>query len=327
MSRVDRLTVLGSGVLGGQIAFHSAFKGKTVVVYDIADDAIERCQAAHDRYGAIYRSDLGATDADIAATKQRLTYTTDLATAVVQADLVIEAVPEIPDVKTAVYKEMAELLPAHTLIATNSSSLLPSDFAAATGRPKKFCALHFANLIWAMNFAEIMAHPGSSKETLTEVTEFAIEIGMIPIPVRKEHSGYVVNSWFFPLMNGAQTLVTNGISTPEDIDRTFMVLGAPMGPLGLIDMVGMNTAHNVTEYWGRQSGDAQMIANANYLKKNFLDRGRLGMQTGNGYYEYPNPAYQQPGFLDVPDISVVPHVVSLVLHQPHAELPEKGTTP
>ncbi|HEX7824004.1 MAG TPA: 3-hydroxyacyl-CoA dehydrogenase [Mycobacterium sp.] len=315
MSHLNRLTLVGSGVLGGQIAFHSAFKGKTVVVYDIAEDAIARCQAAHDEYAAIYQSDLGATDADIAATKQRLTFTTDLAAAVAQADLVIEAVPEIPDVKTSVYKEMAELLPAHTLIATNTSLLLPSDFAAATGRPEKFCALHFANLIWAMNFAEIMAHPGSSTATLTEVTEFAVEIGMMPIPVRREHSGYVVNSWFFPFMNAAQTLVTNGISTPEDIDRTFMVLGAPMGPLGLADMVGMNTAYNVTSYTGHQTGDAQMIANAEYLKKNFLDKGLLGRQTGKGYYEYPNPAFQRPDFLEVPDISVVPHVVSLISHQ------------
>jgi 3-hydroxyacyl-CoA dehydrogenase len=89
---------------------------------DIADDAIERCQAAHDEYAAIYQSDLGATDPDIDATKQRLAYTTDLVAAVAQADLVIEAVPEIPDVKTAVYNEMAELLPTHTLIATNSST-------------------------------------------------------------------------------------------------------------------------------------------------------------------------------------------------------------
>jgi len=232
MSSLNRLTLIGSGVLGGQIAFHSAFKGKTVVVYDIADDAIERCQAAHDQYAASYQSDLGATDADIAATKQRLTFTTDLAAAVAQADLVIEAVPEIPDVKTAVYKEMAELLPAHTLLATNSSTLLPSDFAATTGRPEKFCALHFANMIWVMNFAEIMAHPDTSKETLTEVSEFAIEIGMIPIPVRKEHNGYVVNTWVVPMLNAAQTLVTNGIATPEDVDRTFMVQGAPFGPMG-----------------------------------------------------------------------------------------------
>jgi 3-hydroxyacyl-CoA dehydrogenase len=154
-----------------------------------------------------------------------------------------------------------------SLMATNSSTLRPSDFAAATGRPEKFCALHFANLIWANNYAEIMAHPKTSRETLTEVTEFAIEIGMVPIPVLKEHNGYVANSWVVPLLNGAQTLVTSGIAIPEDVDRTFMVIGAPVGPLGLIDMIGMNTAYNVLSHWGRENGDAQMSANADYLKE------------------------------------------------------------
>jgi 3-hydroxyacyl-CoA dehydrogenase len=312
MSRLNNLTVVGAGVLGGQISWHSAFKGKTVAVYDITEDAIARAQTAHDDYAAIYRVDLKATDAQIDATKHRLSYTTDLATAVAQADLVIEAVPEIPDIKTSVYKEMAELLPPHTVIATNTSTFLPSDFAADTGRPERFCALHFANLIWAMNFAEIMAHAGSSTETLTEVTEFAIEIGMMPIPVHKERSGYVVNAWFFPLLNSAQSLITNGISTPEDIDRTFMVVGASMGPMGLIDMVGMNTAYNVMAHWGRENGDAQTLANADYLKTNFLDKGLLGRQTGKGYYEYPGPAFERADFLDVPDISVVSQIVSLI---------------
>jgi len=312
MSSLDRLTVLGAGVLGGQIAWHSAFKGKTVDVYDIAQDAIERCGAAHDQYAAIYLSDVGASDSDITATRRRLTFTTDLAAAVAEADLVIEAVPEIPDVKTAVYEEMAELLPPDTLVATNSSTLLPSDFAAATGRPDKFCALHFANMIWAMNFAEVMAHPGTSRETLTEVTEFAVEIGMLPIAVRKEQNGYVANSWVVPLLNAAQTLVTNGIATPEDVDRTYLVTGAKFGPFGMMDMIGMKTCYDVLTHWGGVSGDAQMSANADYVKKNFLDHGWLGLQTGKGYYEYPNPAFQRPGFLEVPDISAVPDLVAVM---------------
>ena len=113
----------------------SAFKGKTVTVYDIAHEALDGCRAAHLEYATIYASEVGASDADIAVTMQRLTYTTDLAAAVAQADLVIEAVPELPDVKTTAYKEMAELLPAHTLVATNTSTFLPSDFASATGDP------------------------------------------------------------------------------------------------------------------------------------------------------------------------------------------------
>ena len=143
-----------------------------------------------------------------------------------------------------------------------------------------------------MNYAEIMAHPGTSRETLTAVNEFAIDIGIIPIPVRKEQNGYVGNSWFVPLLNAAQTLVTNGIAAPEDIDRTFMVTGAPLGPMGMFDMVGMTTAYNVTSYWGQRSGDAQMLANADYLKNNFIDHGWLGRQTGKGYYDYPDPAFR-----------------------------------
>lgn len=312
MASLDKLTVLGAGVLGGQIAWHSAFKGKTVVVYDIAPDAIERCRTTHDQYAAIYLSEVGATEEEIAATRQRLSFTTDLAAAVAETDLVIEAVPEVPGIKAAVYREMAGLLSPHTLVATNSSTLLPSDFAADTGRPEQFCALHFGNGIWAMNFAEVMAHSGTSRETLTQVTEFAIEIGMVPIPVLKEQNGYVVNSWFVPLLNAAQALVTNGIARPEDVDRTFMIGGRTIGPLGLMDMVGMKTSYDVLAHWGKELDDAQMSANAEYIKERFLDKGLLGVPTNEGYYTYPDPAYARPGFLDLPDISVVPDLVSLI---------------
>ena len=269
MSTLNNITVLGSGVLGGQIAWHSAFKGKTVVVYDISEEALNNCRGAHQQYAAIYLADVGATENDISQTHARLRYTTDLASAVFEADLVIEAVPEVPETKTSVYQQMAPLLPENTLIATNSSTLLARDFAEATGRPDKYCALHYANLIWIMNLAEIMAHPTTAESTLTAVTEFAIETGMVPIPVQKEQNGYVLNSWFVPLLNSAQTLVTNGISTPEEIDRTFMIAnrGCERGPCGMMDVVGMKTAHDVCAYWGEVNNDDQMLANAAYAPK------------------------------------------------------------
>jgi len=309
---MKHLTVLGSGVLGGQIAWHSAYKGKTVVVYDIDEAALARCRGAHEVYAGIYLQDVGATAAEIAATRGRLSFTTDLAQAVARADLVIEAVPEIPAVKTSVYTAMAPLLPAHTLIATNSSTLLPRDFAAATGRPEKFCALHFANLIWSMNLAEVMAHPGTSKDTLTQVTEFALDIGMVPIAVQKEQNGYVLNTWFVPLLNAAQTLVTNGVCAPEDVDRTYLIAnrGARIGPMGMIDVVGMKTGYDVLMYWGHVNGDEQMLKNAAYVKKNFLDQGKLGLQTGQGYYSYPDPAFMRPDFLALPDRSKVAEIVA-----------------
>ncbi|MCW5262231.1 3-hydroxyacyl-CoA dehydrogenase [Verminephrobacter eiseniae] len=312
MSYVNHLTVLGAGVLGGQITWHSAFKGKSVVVYDISEEALTRCRAAQAHYAAIYQTEaVGASEADVAGARQRLTFTTDLASAVASADLVIEAVPEIPQVKTSVYQQMAPLLPAHTLIATNSSTFLPSDFAAATGRPDKFCALHYANYIWAANLVEIMPHAATARTTLDDVTRFAIETGMVPIPVGKEHNGYVLNAWFAPLVTAAQALVTNGITTPEVVDRTFLIAnpGARMGPMGMMDVVGMKTCYDVSMHWGQVLGDRQQLANAEYIKTHLMDKGRMGMLSGKGYYDYPNPAYEDAGFLSVPPLSQLSKIV------------------
>lgn len=314
-SKLNRVTVLGAGVLGGQIAWHSAFKGKAVVVYDPFPEAIAKVRVAHEMYARIYSAELGASDADLEATRSRVTYSDQLEPSVAKADLVIEAVPEVPEIKTRVYQQMAALLPPHTIIATNSSTLLPRDFADATGRPEKYCALHFANLIWALNLVEIMAHPGTSRETLTAATLFAIEIGQVPIAVQKEQNGYVLNTWFVATLTAAMSLVVNGVSTPEDVDRTYMIAnrGCAMGPCGLLDMVGMKTAYDVSSYWGTLNDDAQMLKNAAYVKERFLDKGLQGLMGGEGFYKYPNPAYAAPDFLAVPDSTVVPSLVDRML--------------
>ena len=107
---------------------------------------------------------------------------------------------------------------------------------AATGRPEKFCALHYANYIWSANVVEIMPHAATARATLETVTRFGLETGMVPIPIAVEHNGYVINTWFPALLKAAQTLVTNGIATPEDVDRTFLIAnrGARMGPFGTL---------------------------------------------------------------------------------------------
>ncbi|MBT4522185.1 MAG: 3-hydroxyacyl-CoA dehydrogenase [Halieaceae bacterium] len=312
-SNLDQVAVLGAGVLGSQIAWHSAYRGKSVVIYDLYDDGLRNCRNAHQTYAAIYRQDLDASQDIIDATVARISYTTNLGESVAVADLVIEAAPEVPDTKVALYRQLAPHLQAHTLVVTNSSTLLPSQFAESTGRPGKFCSLHFANLIWSLNLAEVMAHPGTENSTLLAVTQFAIEIGMVPIPIEKEQSGYVLNSWFVPLLQSAQTLVTNGVSTPEYIDRTYMIgnRGCSFGPCGLMDIVGMKTVYDILQHWGTVNKDEQMLINADYIKHNFLDRGLLGLQSGQGYYTYPNPSFQAADFLDVPDIASAPEIAHL----------------
>ena len=314
-SRLEHIAVLGAGVLGGQIAWHSAFKGKTVAVYDPFPDALENARATHQSYVGIYRDALGADDAAIEATRNRLSYHAEMAPAVEDVDFVIEAVPEVPEIKTDVYQQIAPLLPDRTLIATNSSTLLARDFAEATGRPSKYCALHFANMIWSLNVVEIMAHPDTSAATLASVTHFALEIGMVPIPVRREQSGYVMNSWFVPLLMSGISLVATGVASAEDVDRSYMIAnpGAPMGPCGFADLVGFKTTYDIASYWGEARNDEQLLTVAAFVKERFLDRGLQGRRGGEGFYKYPNPAYEACGFLDVPDASVVPEIVKAVL--------------
>ena len=153
---LSRVTVLGTGVLGAQIAFQAAYTGSDVVAYDIGDEQIAVARARFDGLAATYLTPQGlpgATEESTQEALRRVTFSTDLAEAVADADLVVEAVPESLELKRDLYARLAPLLPERTVLATNSSTLLPSDLVDATGRPEKFLALHFANLIWVNNTA------------------------------------------------------------------------------------------------------------------------------------------------------------------------------
>lgn len=312
---LNNITVVGAGVLGGQIAWHSAFFGKTVVVHDISEESLFRCKETQKQYASIYIQEMDATAEQLEATRSRITFTSDLKASVSQADIVIEAVPEVEEIKINFYKELSDDLPPESLLFTNTSTMLPSQFAEYTGRADKYCALHFANLIWTLNLAEIMAQPETSAATLTAATRFAIEINMVPIPIQKEQNGYVLNSTMVTLVNAAQTLVTNGVSTPEDIDRTYMIMnrGCKVGPFGMMDFVGMKTMYDALISLSEVNDDNQMAINAAYLKENFLDKGLLGLQTEKGYYCYPEPRYQEESFLSVPDISKAAGIAALTM--------------
>lgn len=191
--------------------------------------------------------------ADIEATRSRLTFTTDLVEAAQVVDLVIEAVP---DIKIDIYKKLAAVMLEEAILATISSTLR-SMFSAATGRPDRFAALHFANMIWALNIAEIIGAPETSDDTLARLTAYAIEIGMVPIPISREQNGYVCNSLLVPLLQATKSFVTKGVADHETGDLTYMIMnrGCTMGPCGIMDVVGMGTLREIFTYWGTQSGD------------------------------------------------------------------------
>ncbi|MCX6500500.1 MAG: 3-hydroxyacyl-CoA dehydrogenase [Arthrobacter sp.] len=285
MLPIKTLTVLGTGVLGSQIAYQAAFHGFAVTAYDIDDDALEKARARFARLAGIYQTAnvAGASEGKAAAALENLRLTTDLAGAVAEADLVIEAVPELIELKRDVYRKLAELAPAKTIFATNSSTLLPSDLKDSTGRPDRFLALHYANNIWAQNIAEVMGTGETATEVFDAVVEFARNSGLEPIEIKKEKAGYVLNSLLVPLLNAAAGLLLQGVASPETIDKTWRIAtGAPSGPFQIYDVVGLTTAYNIAS----SSPNAGSQAFAQYLKANYIDQGKLGVATGEGFYKY-----------------------------------------
>ena len=291
------ITVAGSGVLGSQIAYQTAFKGFTVTVYDINNEAIEKAKERISKLKARYQKDLGATEGDVNAAYNRISFSSDLSKAVSEADLVIEAVPEVVQIKTEFYKKLGPAAPEKTIFASNSSTLLPSQFAEVSGRPEKFLNLHFANEIWINNTAEIMKHPGTDQKVFVDVIEFAKAIGMVPLPLYKEQPGYILNSLLVPLLEAAQFLLLKEVADVETIDKTWMIAtGAPKGPFAILDVVGITTAYNIAN--GKaEAGDERFKKLADLLKTDYIDKGKLGKATGEGFYTYPNPRYENPEFL------------------------------
>ncbi|MBO9690128.1 3-hydroxyacyl-CoA dehydrogenase [Chryseobacterium sp.] len=292
------ITIAGSGILGYQIAFQTAYHGFNVTVYDINDEVLEKARGKFAGLSEAYRQDLGATQEQLDATFKKISYSSDLAEAVKAADLLIEAVPEDPAIKKEFYHKLAETAPEKTVFATNSSTLLPSQFAEDTGRPEKFVALHFANEIWKHNTGEVMRHAGTSQEVFDSVIAFAKAIGMVALPIQKEQPGYIVNSLLVPLLGAAVNLWIDEVSDIETIDKTWMVAtGAPAGPFGILDVVGIATAYNINKMEAEETQDPLKIKAVEKLKKDYIDKGKLGVLTGEGFYKYPNPTYRDKDFL------------------------------
>ncbi len=281
---MQNLTVLGSGVLGSQIALQAALHGKSVVIYDISQEVLDDLPARWDYLTPLYVRDLEeATPERMAESVARVRSTADLADAVSDADLIIEAVPERLDIKQETWAKVGELAPQRTIFATNSSTLLPSDIAPSTGRPGRFLALHFANEIWRNNIGEVMGHPGTDQDAYDAVVTFADEIGMVPIQVLKEQPGYVLNSHLVPLLGAAGELLVRGVADVETIDKTWRLsTGAPLGPFQIYDVIGMMTPY----YLNKDSDEPEKRAFAELLKRDYIDKGRLGRGSGAGFYDY-----------------------------------------
>lgn len=314
---IKNVVVIGGGVLGSQIAFQSAFKGYNVKVWLRSEASIGRSKPKFERLYNLYQNDLedsknliGKDSSDfirgffddsseitldnIEALKVRaknayenMVFELDLSKAVSDADIVIEALAEDPIQKIEFYKKLAPILPKNTILCTNSSSLLPSQFAEYTGAPKRYLALHFANNVWRHNTAEIMGHAGTDKKYYDMVVDFAKGIGMIPLLLKKEQAGYILNSMLIPFLSSAEMLYALDVADPETIDKTWMLgTGAPVGPFRILDIVGLTTAYNITMMKPDAKNPETVAGKIAIMLKKYIDEGKTGINAGEGFYKY-----------------------------------------
>lgn len=308
------IIIAGGGVLGSQIAMMCAYHGYNTKIWLRSEESIGRCKKKLDEVFNLIKEDIHkmcinnnkdtycmalVTDnnfneidllnkLDNAYKSISLTTSYDIFK---ECDLIIEAVSENIKAKEEFYQKIKEYLPENTIIVTNSSTLLPSKMAKFTGRPDKYLALHFANTIWKNNMVEVMMSKYTNNKYMDEISLFAKSIGMIPLKLYKEKNGYLLNSMLVPFLFSALDLYVKGISSYEDIDKAWtMGTHAPKGPFQILDIVGLKTAYEIVLNYTKVPSfvapyDFKNIA---ILLKKYIDEGKLGKLSGEGFYKYDN---------------------------------------
>ena len=291
---IKNVVVAGAGVLGSQIAFQIARSGYPVKIWNRHTDRAEKRLAAIKKP---FISEMNASEAEYqAAMGNIVNISSDLAATVADADLVVVSVSESVEIKKAFYRELCPLLPEKTIITSNSSTFVPSELVDFTDRPDKFAHMHFANHIWKHNVAEIVGNPQTSPAVIDDLVDFARSIKMVPIVLKKEQHGYIMNALLVPLLNAAMALWANGVADPHTIDKDWMLSnGAPLGPFMIQDIVGLRTTYAVVQNQYQQTHNELFKKIADKLKP-MIEAGHTGVEAGQGFYHYPNPEYQDPDF-------------------------------
>ncbi len=313
-----KIVIIGGGVLGSQIAFQCAYNGYETTLLIRPDDNKPKIKKSLEKLKKTYIETLtemtpkhgwarGLANEksfnrekciEIAEnTMEKIHIETDQAKALEDTDLVIESITENIEIKRNLYEQISNLLPEKTVIVTNSSTLLPSKLADYTKRPNKFLSMHFANSIWKNNVVEVMGHEKTDEKYFNEIIEFAESIKMIPLPVTKEKSGYLLNSMLVPFLMSAMDLYANGISDPESIDKAWTLgTGAPKGPFHIMDTVGLETVKNIVEQYQKVPTIInpllrKMMLPYNYkgmlkIVNKYIEEGKLGKSSGEGFFKY-----------------------------------------
>ncbi|MXV94833.1 MAG: 3-hydroxybutyryl-CoA dehydrogenase [Gemmatimonadetes bacterium] len=281
---MERIAVIGAGTMGSGIAHVCALAGLRATLVDADPAALERGTATIarnlDRQAGKGRITAAERDRALALIEPQ-----DSLAAAASADLVIEAVPEVAELKGRIFAELDAVAPPHAILASNTSSISITAIAARTGRPEKVIGMHFMNPVPVMRLVEVIRGLGTDDATTAAVMELSRRLGKTPVEVR-DFPGFVSNRVLMPMINEAIFALMEGVAEAESID-TVMTLGMnhPMGPLALADLIGLDTCLNILEVLHRELGDDRYRPCP--LLRQYVAAGWLGRKTGRGFHSYP----------------------------------------
>jgi 3-hydroxybutyryl-CoA dehydrogenase len=280
---MEIVSVIGSGTMGRGIAFTSAAAGFTTFVQDINGSILENCKSYIDKQfrRSLEKGELSREEVEAAIS--RIRYTTDLKEAAKNADLVIEAVLEIMDLKIEIFKKLDKIVKPSTILATNTSTMSPTEIGAQTSRPDHCIALHFFNPVPKMKLIEVICGLDTSEETINRSFEFGKALGKECVKIN-EFPGFAVSRMNCLIGNEAMNMVMEGVGTVEDIDKAIKLgLNHPMGPLELADLVGLDARLRNMEYLYKTLGEKYRPCP---ILVKYVKAGRLGKKSGKGFYNY-----------------------------------------
>lgn len=279
----ERVAVVGAGTMGAGIAQVCAAAGFSVTLFDLSEAALARGIRGVETSSARLVKKGTLSEAERDAALARLTLATDV-TALRGAGVVVEAVFEALPVKREVWAEVAGVVDEAALLATNTSSLSVTEIAAGVPHPERFCGLHFFNPAPLLPLVEVVQALRTSDETVARAEAFASRLGKTAVRCQ-DTPGFVVNRLLIPYLSDAVFALQEGVGTPETIDRA-MKLGAsmPLGPLALLDLVGLDVALAAAESLYREFGDPKFRPPP--LLRQYVRAGRLGRKSGEGFYRY-----------------------------------------
>lgn len=285
MEEIKKVVVIGAGQMGQQIAMQSALYGFSTNLYDIDEKSLQKADEQLKKVLANSVTKNKLTDQDVTDAFERLQYKNDLADAVAEADLVIEAIVEDLAIKRELFGQLEKLAPSRTIFATNSSTIVSSKLAIATKRSDKVVNMHFFNPPLVMDLVEIVRNEQTSDETVHLVKSFCQSINRKGVVLEKEIFGFIANRILMSITKEALYLYEGGYASFEDID--FIVkkaLAHPLGPFELMDLSGLDVAYAVSELQYEETGDKLDKPAQSVIDK--VKAGHLGRKTGQGWYSY-----------------------------------------